>query len=411
MKIQIIKINRIFLLVFALFVFCENGLAQDPPLGPRTKMKITQIDLAILKNATVRIESKDDEGEIIDNGAGIIVGYQNDKLYIATAHHVVKEADEQNIFFRESIKEYPASVLQPHHNLDLAILVANVPSSDALVIPTLNTRRLDEKKDMLGADVLVIGHPGFASGHGWLMINGNSIQEFNHPAYDKDSDLFTITGTNINGGCSGGPVFDEDRNLIGMVKTISGFQSECIKIKEIEEMLTGLNLPKNKLQPAFVIPPSDGGGRGGRINENITKPDQVDTNPSKKPITPKQKYKESDIYGTWVNEKSAKSSELNKIVISKSRRSKKIQPYVKCSLGSCDWGVKTLGQSRLSKNTANYQRGQNNITIMVSQVGKNRIHVKTISKYTARNGRQSKPKTKNYYFKKSARKIKRVRKY
>ncbi len=146
-------------------------------------------------------------------------------------------------------------------------------SSTALPFPSLTTKYMNEETEKLGTDVLVIGHPGFSLGQGWLMINNNTLQEFNVPVWNSNTGIFTITANNIKAGCSGGPVFDEDRNLIGMVITISPFQAECIKVKEILEMITGLNYPNNKLQvPLVITPPPKGGGGGGIIINDYGKP-------------------------------------------------------------------------------------------------------------------------------------------
>ena len=402
MKIQITRMQCIFLMLCSLFFFHNNSLAQIDSIIIM-KMEIAPMDLETLRNGTVKIESKDDDDNTIENGTGIIVGYQNEKLYFVSAKHVVEEADNLNLtFFSQPLKKYPAAILQPHPSLDLVLLVAEIPFSEGLIFPTLNTRTIDEKRDKLGTDVLVIGHPDFSAGSGWQMINQNTLQDFNFPAWDKDTDIFSITSVNVKAGCSGGPVFDEDFNLIGMVITIGTYQSECIKIKKIEEMLTGLNFPKNKLQPAFVFnpPPIDNGKKPGK--KPGVKPGQkpilinpiIATRP-KPSITP---FKKSNLVGTWINEK--KTNGMTRAIIKKKGNGYQIQGFGKCVPRDCDWGVTALFSSRRHRNMAVYRRNYKTNTLVVSQLSNDRISIKTTSKYKDKN---RKDQVNTYYFKKRKR--------
>ncbi len=401
MKIQITKMYSIFLLLFSLFIFNKNSYAQHDSIIIM-KMEIAPMDLETLKNGTVKIESNDDEGNTIESGTGIIVGYQNEKLYLVSAKHVVNEADELNLtFYSQPLNKYPASVYQPHPIYDLVILVAEIPSSNGLNFPTLNTRIIDEKKDNLGTDVLIIGHPNFSTGNGWQMLNQNQIQSFNFPPKEKNTDIFSITAGNIKAGCSGGPVFDENFNLIGMVITVGDYQSECIKIEKIENMITGFDVPKNKLQPALIFTPPSGGGNGGTGGITGTRPTKDPVLSQTKPTRPRPTtppIDQSNIAGSWFNEK--KTNGMTRAIIRKKGSGYQIQGFGKCVPKDCDWGVTSLRSSRLHRNIAVYKHSFKTTTLQVNLLSNDRLSIKSTSKYK---DKKRKDVVKTYYFKKRKR--------
>ena len=144
------------------------------------------------------------------NGSGIIIS----KLgHIVTNHHVIKEAKEVEVEFilNNEIKKFNAEVIQVDKTNDLAILkivdesfqgVANIPYN-------FKARSSD-----VGTKIYTFGYPKALSGMGKeIKVTEGIISS--KSGIMGDITTYQITAP-IQGGNSGGPLFDDKGNFIGI---------------------------------------------------------------------------------------------------------------------------------------------------------------------------------------------------
>ncbi len=197
-----------------------------------------------------------------ETGAGIVVGVDGDGVVIVTALHVVADATDIQVLFRGKLKSVPGSRYEKYYNepLDLAVITVEVPSEkarlpDLLPLALGNVETLD-----LGAEVLVIGHP---LDNDWeVSALVNKLQR----KRDEDSRFFRFTNISIERGNSGGPVFDNNGRLIGMVKKkMPPDRTVALKISEVVNLLRDLGLNASLL------------GEDNGVPSTVTKPTGTST--------------------------------------------------------------------------------------------------------------------------------------
>ncbi len=152
-----------------------------------------QID-RIMRQATVRVAHS------VGHGTGVIVSNR----HVVTAWHVVNEGSIEVAFFAGEAK--PATVVWTDEDLDLAVLSVNVP--DRYMPSHVNCHAPRPRRQHLTA----VGHPSDA---GWVAIAGY-VDELE----PIGTGPFLEMALPIGLGASGGPVFDEDGDLIGIVSAI-----------------------------------------------------------------------------------------------------------------------------------------------------------------------------------------------
>jgi serine protease Do len=143
-------------------------------------------------------------------GSGVIIS--NDGL-IMTASHVVYSADRVLVETVDG-KSYTAEVISTSVPADLALIKLNEPPSNlAFVKPA------DSDKVNIGEEVFVIGSPyglehTLTVGH----LSGRRINRGEEALLDVE---FLQTDAAVNQGNSGGPMFDRNGKLIGIVSHIT----------------------------------------------------------------------------------------------------------------------------------------------------------------------------------------------
>ena len=149
-------------------------------------------------------------GEWAGNGSGIII---SESGYIVTNNHVIEDADEIEVEFilNEEVQKFNAEIVQVDKVNDLAIIKIfdmNFDGVDELPY-NFKTRSSD-----VGTKVYAYGYPMALSIMGKeIKITDGIISS--KTGYDGDITTYQITAP-IQGGNSGGPLFDEKGNLLGI---------------------------------------------------------------------------------------------------------------------------------------------------------------------------------------------------
>jgi hypothetical protein len=197
-------------------------------------------DMEQMQQSTVRIVCKTKEGFSL--GSGFVVG--TDRVtYVVTNHHVAMCAESSGK--PDLAILLPPSVLVPVHviwkdpDLDLAIVRSNQPLGRPAV------QLADTASVMSGAPVTVVGFPGAAD----TVVDTEDIAV---PSVSRGNISRVIPGANgvhyfqhtasTNPGNSGGPIYDDAGNVIGvnslkalaLVATISGGKVSVDRITQGE---------------------------------------------------------------------------------------------------------------------------------------------------------------------------------
>jgi S1-C subfamily serine protease len=144
------------------------------------------------------------------NGSGIIISKSG---HIVTNHHVIKDANDIEVEFliNDEVKKFNAEIIQSDKVNDLAIIKIfdmNFDGVDNLPY-NFKTRSSD-----VGTKVYAYGYPMALSIMGKeIKITDGIISS--KSGFDGDITTYQITAP-IQGGNSGGPLFDEKGNFIGI---------------------------------------------------------------------------------------------------------------------------------------------------------------------------------------------------
>ncbi len=144
------------------------------------------------------------------NGSGLIISKSG---YIITNHHVIEDADDIEVEFilNDEVQKFNAEIVQVDKVNDLAIIKIvdmNFDGVDELPY-NFKTRSSD-----VGTKVYAYGYPMALSIMGKeIKITDGIISS--KSGYDGDITTYQITAP-IQGGNSGGPLFDDKGNLLGI---------------------------------------------------------------------------------------------------------------------------------------------------------------------------------------------------
>jgi hypothetical protein len=185
-------------------------------------------------------------------GAGIVVGEGGDRLYIATANHVVRQggqtAEDLKVRFRALPGEgFEAKLLSDFDDkLDLAILSVAEVKRRGLTIPMLAFTRLGDPNALKrGSEVYALGHP---SGKRWRV--NVAPDRFAR----KAGDWLYFESTFLAPGYSGGALLNDRREIVGMLRGDQPPDGEALSIARIVESLRDWAYPVSLGQkPAVEI--------------------------------------------------------------------------------------------------------------------------------------------------------------
>ncbi len=192
--------------------------------APAEKSATTEV-LADIRPSVVDVTSYTETGA--SAGSGVIIAYAGeesapDEYYAVTNHHVI----DGGISFAvdvltiaedgsESTTVYPATLVGSSFTRDIAVLAIRPPQGVKLSVASFIA---DSDTVKVGTEVLAIGNP--------LGILGGTVTHGIVSATKRDvsvSDIGTMTlmqtDASINGGNSGGGLFDVYGNLVGIINS------------------------------------------------------------------------------------------------------------------------------------------------------------------------------------------------
>ena len=211
--------------------------------------------LESFKNGVVKITSYQGS-EQLNEGAGLVVGKKFNRVFILTAHHLIKEADRVEIKFRTWAWEpFEGQTIERYHDtLDIGVIIVNLQSKNELnnSFPELAANYQPEEF----VSVTSIGHP---AGKEWRStVKQNQIQSL---SYEDEFEKLAISKISIGRGYSGGPLFDEELNLIGMITAIDPTEAVAVKIEPALHLLDSWGIPTNLVAATSQITPEESSGR------------------------------------------------------------------------------------------------------------------------------------------------------
>jgi len=198
-----------------------------------------------LKDGVVYIKAFSGAKEL-GKGAGIVVGKEDDgSVFILTAYHVIEKSNRLEVRFKKrQWKAYDEGKLYDKFDeeLDVAVVIIKLEKGDKIYEGLPELPKGDLSQIANGDNVTSIGHP--EGGERWeATFNLNRILNLSHL---NDLRKLRATRTSISNGCSGGPLFDAQLNLIGMITRINASGSVATKINYLLELLdTHWGIPTN----------------------------------------------------------------------------------------------------------------------------------------------------------------------
>jgi S1-C subfamily serine protease len=165
----------------------------------------------------------------------------NNKGYIVTSFHMVKGAD--SIFIEnDQIDRACTKVIFTDANLDLAIL--KIVNSE-LVAKWRVPFSIKEKNADVGEKVFTLGYP-----RNEIVYGEGSLSSLS--GYSNDKSMYQIS-IPVNPGNSGGPLLDENANVIGVIRgKISGEEGTGFAIKSNEILKAISELENDSLKQELM---------------------------------------------------------------------------------------------------------------------------------------------------------------
>jgi hypothetical protein len=195
------------------------------------------------KRVVVMIDAKysGGEGAISNFGAGVVVGASMGRIYIVTANHVIRRgadvADDVRVTFRDLPGEAFTARVLPFHDprLDYAVIAVTDGQTNRIV-PNLPFRILRNTVLSAGLPVFHVGQPNQSE---WgLNVTQAAIARFTGSNVFFQSPSLTV-------GYSGGGLFDDGGNLIGIVTLDASTDAYAVRIEHVLTTLRDEAIPIN----------------------------------------------------------------------------------------------------------------------------------------------------------------------
>jgi len=201
-----------------------------------------------MSQGIVRVEAY--RGEDRNNpelGTGIVLSASPEKIWILTALHVIQQAHVVDITFYSSRPMHYQATILPRRSeaLDLALLQV-IPQGN----PKLPT--IFPEYHFLQNGELQLAEQVYTVNGQWSLVP-NTISHLSH---EGDVQRFEYTDVSVGVGFSGGPVFDQLGNIIGMHDALTGDEPRfavAIKIDSALQTLQALDYAVPKAVP-FSMP-------------------------------------------------------------------------------------------------------------------------------------------------------------
>jgi S1-C subfamily serine protease len=195
-----------------LLTLCLGGSTQTNGQQLREAFHKVKQSVVIIRTQQKELAPPPQGGMVSANGLGSGVLISTDGK-ILTAAHLVEAADATLVEFSDG-ELIPARVLGAVHNADVALLQLAHPPTNVVVAPLGDSDKMD-----VGDEVFVVGAPyglsyTLTAGH----ISGR--QSGDNRISDTGSREFLQTDAAINQGNSGGPMFNMNGEVIGIITNI-----------------------------------------------------------------------------------------------------------------------------------------------------------------------------------------------
>lgn len=243
--------------ILLLAIYTVNSWAQTsvPDILKRSAQAREQL-IEGLKQGIVRVEVGAEAGQPVrESGTGFILSASPDRIQILTALHVVKNARTINVvFYSDKTVRVPARKLKDHSEaLDVAVI--EVRPSPGVQLP----KDIQPIRFTANPTLEPMSHIWSVNGE-WIPVP-NSVTKLDH---DHDPQRFEYTNVSVGEGFSGGPVFNDYAEVVGM-HVASGHEGYVVAIKIDFVLQTlkalGYNVPKPEpglisqlSQPGTVAP-------------------------------------------------------------------------------------------------------------------------------------------------------------
>ena len=170
------------------------------------------------------------------SGSGFVIGSNGSSSYILTNYHVIDGVSDIKVFFSDG-KSYDATLVGGEKENDIAVLKIDVGNLQTVTLG-------DSDQLNVGEDVYAIGNP---LGELTFTFTGGYVSAKDRSVTMSDGTVMNMlqTDTAINSGNSGGPLFNEYGQVIGIVsaKLSSSSNSEA----SVEGL--GFAIPINEALP------------------------------------------------------------------------------------------------------------------------------------------------------------------
>lgn len=202
--------------------------------------KVSLIKMFPTRPKIDKVPKKTKKKDWMGNGSGLIISKQG---HIVTNHHVIKDIDSIEVEFKndKGINKYKAKVINSDEANDLAIIqIIDKKFEGFEETPNYN---FDTEIAEVGTKVYAYGYPMALSVMGKeIKITDGIINS--KMGFKDDIKTYQISAP-IQGGNSGGPLFDEDGTLVGinssgLSKEIADNVGYSIKSNYISNLISAL---------------------------------------------------------------------------------------------------------------------------------------------------------------------------
>ncbi|MFV0594032.1 MAG: S1C family serine protease [Draconibacterium sp.] len=204
--------TRIF--VFLLFIFLYGQVKPQNFADLVDSVKPSVVKIHVLEKKNPGVGNPTTQTSAQGFGSGVLIGKQNN--YVLTAAHVVADASKIQVEFADGTK-VNATNRRVDRTADVAIIELEKP------VTNLPAAKLgDSDKVRVGEDIFVIGNPlGLSFSVSKGIISGKHSEK--HETIEGKTQEFFQTDASINKGNSGGPMFNMQGEVIGVVSSILSF--------------------------------------------------------------------------------------------------------------------------------------------------------------------------------------------
>lgn len=151
------------------------------------------------------------EYEAPASGTGVIVLLNDEEVIMLTNHHVIQDSSSLSVTFMDN-ETVDAAIKGSDSNKDLAIISVKKDKLKKETLDILKAAKLgDSSKIKVGQQVVAIGN---ALGEGLSATTG--IVSAKEKTIDGNSEKLIQTDAAINPGNSGGPLFNMNKELVGI---------------------------------------------------------------------------------------------------------------------------------------------------------------------------------------------------